>query len=104
MKKEFYCQICANAHKGEPYADKHCWHYIKIKDTRQRGYCEQAVLTAIAANTGKSKRNIAEYCRTYFRGGSFSDGNVSDIIEDYRRRGMINLVGGGYKARYKVSC
>lgn len=102
-KKEFYCQICRKAHAGEPYADKKCWHYIKLGDTRQLGYSKQAVLTAIAANTGKSKRNIAEYCRTYFKGDNFSDGNVSDIIEDYGRRGMINLVGGGYKNN-KVVC
>ena len=96
-KKEFYCQICAKAHEGEPYADKHCWHYIKIKDIRQRGYNEQAILTAIAANPGKSISDIAKFCQANFKGGNFSYGNVYNKIMDYLSRGKVCVFEGGHK-------
>jgi hypothetical protein len=107
-KKEFFCVICLKANRGKPYRNRLSWHYIP---TSRRGYEEQAVLTAIAANPGANLSRIAEYCQTRFLAGetykkgnstrykkfNFTNSNVNDIIYGYRARGMIFIGYSGYK-------
>jgi len=101
-KKEFFCIICYNANKNQPYRNKISWHYIQIKKTKRAGYNEQAVLTAVTANPGRSINDIVNYCRAYFVNGNFSYGNVYNIIKQYTKRGKIRLVKGGIKNKTEV--
>jgi len=89
--------VCWKANAGQPYRNRKSWHHIKKKDTKQRGYNEQAVLTAITAKRGRSISDIAEFCRANFKDGKFSYGNVHKIIKQYETRGMVAVVDGGYK-------
>lgn len=100
--KHLFCLICWKANEGKPYRNSKSWHHIRKKQTKQNGYNEQAVLTAIAADPGKSKSDIANYCQTHFVDGKFSIGNVSDIIEYYRGRGMVYIEDVGYKNTKRV--
>jgi len=95
--KHIFCLVCWKANAGQPYRNRKSWHHIKKKDTKQRGYNEQAVLTAITAKRGRSISDIAEFCWANFKDGKFSYGNVHKIIKQYETRGMVAVVDGGYK-------